>query len=200
MIEWVTRESYISQTSFVTYVFYCTFQVTIMWETIEKVLNKILRQLLLLRNHLKFKITQLAKINVNVSLITKVSGKQLSFHIQELQKLVNASEKNSKWSGKSISTWDKKCKSTSMAKFVTVIFFSFHNAFAHRKTEKRDVSAVMPTCLYWGLLRVFQGIGSTAQSCSPSLSKRSGKRTKPLYCGGISVSRPIVRHERHGSP
>ena len=53
MIKWVTWENYISQTSLVTYVFYCTFQVTIMWRTIEKKLKKILRQLLLLRNHLK---------------------------------------------------------------------------------------------------------------------------------------------------
>ena len=51
MIKWV--ENYISQTSLVTYVFYCTFQVTLMWRTIEKSLKKILRQLLLLRNHLK---------------------------------------------------------------------------------------------------------------------------------------------------
>ena len=50
---WVTWEGYISQTSLVTYVFYCTFEVTIMWGTIEKSLKKILRQLLLLRNHLK---------------------------------------------------------------------------------------------------------------------------------------------------
>ena len=54
MIKWVTWESYISQMSLVTYVFYCTFQVTIMWRTIEKSLKKILRQLLLLRNHLNF--------------------------------------------------------------------------------------------------------------------------------------------------
>ena len=53
MIKWVTWENYIYQTSLVTYVFYCTFQVTIMWRTIEKSLKKILRQLLLLRNHLK---------------------------------------------------------------------------------------------------------------------------------------------------
>ena len=53
MIKWVTWESYISQTSLVTYVFYCTFQVTIVWETIEKNLKKILQQLVLLRNHLK---------------------------------------------------------------------------------------------------------------------------------------------------
>ena len=52
MIKWVT-ESYLSQTSLVTYVFYCTFQLTVMWRTIEKNLKKILRQLLLLRNHLK---------------------------------------------------------------------------------------------------------------------------------------------------
>ena len=39
--------------SSVTYVFYSTFQVTIMWRTIEESLKKILRQLLLLRNHLK---------------------------------------------------------------------------------------------------------------------------------------------------
>ena len=52
MIKWVTWESYISQTSLVTYVFYCTFQLTIMWRAIEKNLKKILRQLLLLRNHL----------------------------------------------------------------------------------------------------------------------------------------------------
>ena len=36
MIKWVTWESYISHTSLVTYVFYCTLQVTIMWGTIEK--------------------------------------------------------------------------------------------------------------------------------------------------------------------
>ena len=36
MINWVTWESYISQTSWVTYDFYCTFEVTIIWETIEK--------------------------------------------------------------------------------------------------------------------------------------------------------------------
>ena len=53
MIKWVTSESYISRTSLVTYVFYCTFQLTIIWRTIEKSLKKILRQLLLLRNHLK---------------------------------------------------------------------------------------------------------------------------------------------------
>ena len=53
IIKWVTWENYISQTSLVTYVFYSTFQVTIMWTTIEKSLKKILRQLLLLRNHLK---------------------------------------------------------------------------------------------------------------------------------------------------
>ena len=52
MIKWVTWENYISQTSSVTYVFYCTFQVTTIWRTMEKKLNKILRQLLLLRNHL----------------------------------------------------------------------------------------------------------------------------------------------------
>ena len=55
MIKWVTWESYISQTSLVTYVFYCTFQLTIMWRTIEKSLKKILRQLLLLRNHLNIR-------------------------------------------------------------------------------------------------------------------------------------------------
>ena len=53
MIKWVIWESEISQTSLVTYVFYCTFEVTIMWRTIEKSLKKNLRQLLLLRNHLK---------------------------------------------------------------------------------------------------------------------------------------------------
>ena len=53
MIKWVTWENYISQKSLVTHVFYSTFQVTIMWRTIEKSLKKILRQLLLLRNHLK---------------------------------------------------------------------------------------------------------------------------------------------------
>ena len=52
MIKWVTWESYISQMSLVTYVFHCTFQVTIMWRTIEKSLKKIERQLLLLKNHL----------------------------------------------------------------------------------------------------------------------------------------------------
>ena len=54
MIKWVIWESYISQTSLVTYVFNCTFQVTIMWRTIKKSLKKILRQLLLLRNHLNW--------------------------------------------------------------------------------------------------------------------------------------------------
>ena len=44
----------------------------------------------------KFKITPLAKINFNMSLITEVPGKQLSFYIEELQELVNASAKNSK--------------------------------------------------------------------------------------------------------
>ena len=39
----------------------------------------------------KFKITQLAKINFNVSLITEVPGKQLSFYIETLQELENAS-------------------------------------------------------------------------------------------------------------
>ena len=53
MIKWVTWENYISQTSLVTYFFYSTFQVTIMWRTIEESFKKILRQLLLLRNHLK---------------------------------------------------------------------------------------------------------------------------------------------------
>jgi len=53
MNKWVTWENYISQTSLVTYVFYSTFQVTIMWRTFEESLKKILRQLLLLRNHLK---------------------------------------------------------------------------------------------------------------------------------------------------
>ena len=41
MIKWVTWESYISQTSLVTYVFYCTFQVTIMWKKLGKRLKKI---------------------------------------------------------------------------------------------------------------------------------------------------------------
>ena len=73
----------------------------------------------------KFKITKLAKINFNVSLITEVPGKQLSFYIEALQELVNASARNSKWSWKSISTWDKKSKSTAKAKFVMVLVFSF---------------------------------------------------------------------------
>lgn len=82
----------------------------------------------------KFKITQLAKINFKVSLITEVPGKQLSFYIE----LENASAGNSKWSGKSISTWGKKCKSTAKSKFVMVLvffFFSFRNAFAHKKNR-----------------------------------------------------------------
>ena len=57
MIKWATWENIISQTSLVTYVFYSTFQlqVIIMWRTIEESLKKILRQILLLRNHLKVK-------------------------------------------------------------------------------------------------------------------------------------------------
>ena len=38
----------------------------------------------------------------------------------------------------------------------------------------------------------------TAQSCSPFISKLLGKRRKTLCCGGVPVSRSVVRQERHG--
>ena len=54
MIKWVTRlEKAISpKRAWWPMFFYCTFQVIIMWRTIEKSLKKILRQRLLLKNHL----------------------------------------------------------------------------------------------------------------------------------------------------
>ena len=50
--KWVTWGNYIFQTSFVTYVFYCTFSSHHNVENNREKFKKILRQLLLLRNHL----------------------------------------------------------------------------------------------------------------------------------------------------
>ena len=94
----------------------------------------------------------------------------------------------------------QKSKSTVKANFaIGDDFFLSRNAFALRKAERREVLAIVLPCFNKELLFVFYRNVPTAQSCSSSISKLSGKRTKTLCCGSTPVSHSINRHENHGS-
>ena len=107
---------------------------------------------------------------------------------------MNASAKNSKWSGKRIWTCDKERKFTAKAKFV--MDDNFFRPVTRLPKEKQKGGTFSPSCRsdsIGRLHRVFYRNASTAQSCSPCLSKLLGRslRRKTLSRRDIPVSDPI---------
>ena len=126
--------------------------------------------------------------NNNVSLIANVPGKQPPLHIEALARTCEGMGKNLKMKRKNYLDVDEKSKSKAKVK-----------SFMPKEKQKGGTFSPSrrPVSIAW-LLSVFHRNVPTAQSFSPFFSKLLGRRRKTLWCGGVPVSRSVVRQERHG--